>query len=196
MQLIVGLGNPGNGYSLNRHNVGFLVLDAYAKDLGATYKKKKLYDFFEKGDAIFIKPRTYMNNSGNAVTSVMTRHRVEDILVIVDDIYLPVGQIRIRNSGGFGGHNGLKSIGSALGSNQFKRIRIGVGEPGNDELRDYVLSDISSEERDVFEFCFSFIKDLLDIYLKSGFDEVLNYYSKNKNSYSEKIEKLRIASDS
>ncbi len=196
MQLIVGLGNPGSGYNLNRHNVGFLILESLAKDLGYKFKKKKHYDYFVHQNAIFIKPRTYMNNSGIAVTSVLTGNRIDDILVIVDDIHLPVGQIRIRNSGGFGGHNGLKSIGSALGSNEFKRMRIGVGGPGDKELRDFVLSDINMDERDVFEFCFSFGKELLRIYMESEFNEVLNYYSRNKNSYSEKIEELRIAGDS
>lgn len=196
MQLIVGLGNPGDSYRLNRHNVGFIVIDSLAAELGMKYKKKKHYDYFNYDGAIFVKPRTFMNNSGNAVTSVLTSNRIDDLLVIVDDIYLPVGQIRIRNSGGYGGHNGLKSIGDALGSNQFKRIRIGVGTPGNKELRDYVLSNINPEERDIFEFCFSFGKELVMVYLKNGFTEVLNYYSKNKNSYSEKIDNLRIAGDS
>lgn len=196
MLLIVGLGNPGDSYQYNRHNIGFLVVDSLAKELGVKYKKMKHYDYFKYHNAMFIKPRTYMNNSGIAVTSIMTSNRIDDVLVIVDDVYLDVGQIRVRNNGGYGGHNGLKSIGKALGSDQFKRIRIGVGRPGEEDLRDHVLSNIDPNEKEILERSFSFSKELLKIYVENDFTEVLNYYSKNKKSYSEKLDNLRIDGDS
>ena len=124
MRLIAGLGNPGKRYRKNRHNIGFMILDNYVVNRGLTFKKKLKYHFVWDDDVILIKPRTYMNNSGKAVQSVLSKNRCEDILVIVDDINLPLGEMRFRRNGSSGGHNGLKSIASTIGSDNFKRFRV------------------------------------------------------------------------
>jgi PTH1 family peptidyl-tRNA hydrolase len=128
-----------------------------------------------------------MNLSGKAVTAVRTKTRIDDILVIVDDIYLPIGEIRLRGSGGLAGHNGLKSIAEALGTREFKRMRIGVGSPNSKELSDYVLSEFSSNDLRILDQTLSFTSELLEIYISDDFDEMVKYYSKNKKSYSELI---------
>ncbi|MCF7792597.1 MAG: aminoacyl-tRNA hydrolase [Candidatus Cloacimonetes bacterium] len=188
MRLIVGLGNPGNKYKNNRHNLGFLLADRFASSKDINFKSRKKYDFCKLQDIVLIKPKTYMNRSGAAVTSVLTENRLEDILVIVDDIYLPVGEIRLRRNGGFGGHNGLKSIGEALGTDNFKRMRIGVGSPDKEELSDFVLSDFSSAENQKMQIVMQFAEDLLKEYVEYDFDQMVALYSKLKKSYSEKIQ--------
>jgi len=188
MRLVVGLGNPGSKYRNNRHNTGFLLLDRFAEKHKLSFKKKIKYDFLRSSQIIFIKPSTYMNRSGSAVTSILTRNRIEDILVIVDDINLPLGEIRLRHQGGYGGHNGLKSIGSALGTDNFKRMRIGVNDPSGKDLSDYVLSDFSKKESSILEIVFEFAESLLEEYIEYDFDRMVGKYSKLKKSYSEKIQ--------
>jgi len=135
-----------------------------------------------------------MNNSGNAVTSILTKYKIEDLMVIVDDIYLPLGEIRLRQEGGFGGHNGLKSIAKALGTDEFKRLRIGVGSPDNEILSNYVLADFSKCELDILNIVLKFTETLLNEYIKGDFKDLLDAYSRLRKSYSEKIDQLRIDS--
>jgi peptidyl-tRNA hydrolase, PTH1 family len=184
MKLIVGLGNPGNSYKHNRHNIGFLFLDYLLKE--EKFKKKKNYDFCIKKNTIFIKPKTFMNRSGTAITAVLTEHIIEDIMVIVDDINLPLGEIRLRHSGGSGGHNGLKSITASLGNPDYKRIRIGVNAPKQEDLSDFVLSNFSKSELSVVSEVFELTEKLIEIYTEKSFEDSLNLYSKIKKSYSEK----------
>ncbi len=187
MRLIVGLGNPGKKYQKTRHNIGFIVLDNFFSKNDKQFKKQKNYDSVEYKGVISIKPKTFMNLSGKAVTAVQTKTRIDEILVIVDDIYLPIGEIRLRKSGGLAGHNGLKSIAEALGTREFKRMRIGVGSPDSKELSDYVLSEFSSNELKILDHTLSFTSELLDKYISEDFDEMVKYYSKKKKSYSESI---------
>lgn len=187
MRLIVGLGNPGSKYKNNRHNVGFLILDKIASEQSEIFKKQKNYDYIELSGVILIKPKTYMNLSGNAVTAVKTKYRIDEVLVVVDDIYLPLGEIRIRNSGGLAGHNGMKSIANALGNSNFKRMRIGVGAPGEKALADYVLSNFSKEDNETLDITLTFAKELLSKFIQNDFDEMVKYYSKEKKSYSEDL---------
>ena len=187
MRLIVGLGNPGKKYQKTRHNMGFMVLDAFFSKIDKQFRKQKNYDFIEYKGVISIKPKTFMNLSGKAVTAVQTKTRIDDILVIVDDIYLPIGEIRLRESGGLAGHNGLKSIAEALGTREFKRMRIGVGSPNSKELSDYVLSEFSSNDLKILDHTLSFASELLETYISDDFDEMVKYYSKKKKSYSELI---------
>lgn len=187
MRLILGLGNPGAQYKSNRHNLGFMLLDDFCEKSGLKFKKHKYYFWTKENDILFAKPRTYMNRSGIAVTSILTDNRIEDILVIVDDVNLPLGEIRLRDQGGFGGHNGLKSIAAALGTDYFKRLRIGVNSPRQKDLADYVLSDFDQQEIKIIDQAIDFSRSLLKVYIGADFDQVLNYYSKNKKSYSEKI---------
>lgn len=187
MRLVVGLGNPGKKYKYNRHNIGFAVLDSYIKKLDLKFKRRTKYDYLMSDDVLFIKPKIYMNRSGDAVTSVLTKYRIDEILVIVDDIHLPIGEIRIRKDGGNGGHNGLKSIVDALGSSEFGRIRIGVGSPFEKDLSNYVLSDFSKKEVSKLNVVFDLLNILLEDYRNSDYNQMINKYSKYKKSYSEKI---------
>ncbi len=187
MRLVVGLGNPGKKYKKNRHNVGFAFLDSYLKKLDLKFKRRTKYDFLISDDVIFIKPKTYMNRSGNAVISVLTKYRIDEILIITDDIHLPLGEVRIKKKGGNGGHNGLKSIADALGSTEFGRIRIGVGSPEEKDLSNYVLADFSKKEISTLNVVFDLLDILLKSYQNSDFDQMISKYSKYKKSYSEKI---------
>jgi PTH1 family peptidyl-tRNA hydrolase len=187
MKLIVGLGNIGEKYSRTRHNIGFIALDNFAEEHSLTFKKEKNYFYAKHKNAILIKPRTYMNLSGVAVQSVMTKFNIDDILVLVDDMDLPFGKIRIRKSGGTGGHNGLKSIAGVLGGNEYGRIRIGIGRPSSQEVKQFVLAKFSKDEQDKISILNDYLKDLLGEYLANGVSHLLNYNSANNKTYSEKI---------
>ena len=155
MKLIVGLGNPGNKYNFTRHNMGFLALDFYfkVKDLSWSNKPRLGALWGRTEDIIFIKPQEFYNDTGIVVQRYMQFYKipVSDIVVICDDFNLEFGKVRCRNSGSAGGNNGLKSIISTLGTEEFTRIRIGTG---NDELRkkmgdvDFVLSKFTPEEKE------------------------------------------------
>ena len=181
MKLVVGLGNPGNRYKTTRHNIGFYLLDKFGEQQNLKYKKASKYLFAEYRNLFLMKPMTYMNLSGMAVTSFKTKHGFDDIIVVVDDIHLPLGFFRIREKGGNGGHNGLKSISKELGSTNYKRIRIGVGKPkGEIEQADYVLAKFSKNEIKVIDSTYPFFENLIKIYSEYGFKEMLDYSSKNK----------------
>ncbi len=155
MKLIVGLGNPDPEYNFTRHNFGFLTLDFYAKVMGLTWEKHPKFGaiYLKHGDFVLIKPQTYYNDSGTAVQAFANFYKVapEDILVICDDFNIPFGTTRLRMSGSAGGNNGLKSIITNLGTEDFPRLRLGTG---NDELRmklgdkDFVLSKFTAAEKE------------------------------------------------
>lgn len=153
--LIVGLGNIGQEYKNTRHNIGFLVVDALAEKKDATFEPNKQGDtakFKHRGRSfILLKPSTYMNLSGKAVRYWMQKEKIpiERVIIIVDDLNLPFGKIRLRNKGSDGGHNGLKSINQVVGQNNYPRIRIGVGNDFHKGKQvDYVLGKWSDEEND------------------------------------------------
>lgn len=187
MKLVVGLGNPGSKYKRNRHNIGFWILDKLAKSYKIKFKRKKLFDFAIHKEIYFLKPRTYMNRSGDAITSIRTSHKVDDMLILLDDINLELGEIRLREKGGFGGHNGLRSIGRSLGSKKFNRFRIGVGNPDAGNLSDYVLSNFTKEEKEKLNEVYNFSRLLLEEYFKTDFNGMLDKYSRLKKTYSEKF---------
>ncbi len=154
MYLIAGLGNPGTKYEHSRHNMGFDALDLLAKEFNIEIKDKKFRGKTGKGymgsePVVLLKPLTYMNLSGESVQPAAAFYKIpaENIIVLVDDINLPPGKLRIRKSGSAGGHNGLKDIIKALGTQDFMRIRIGVGErEGKEDLKDHVLERPSKED--------------------------------------------------
>lgn len=150
--LIVGLGNPGAEYEKSRHNVGFMVLDLFSEKVGAKWQKGRLYHFFDgkRGDTLYlcIKPMTYMNLSGVAVSEAFRSRNFspEEVLVVHDDLDLPLGEVRIKKDGGDGGHKGVRSVIEAIGRD-FARMRVGIGRPqGKGEVIDYVLSPFSKGE--------------------------------------------------
>jgi PTH1 family peptidyl-tRNA hydrolase len=152
--LIVGLGNPGKEYEKTRHNIGFSILDAFALSHNMSFKRK----FLLKGhvaigksldhELVLLKPTTYMNLSGIAVKKCLQHYKVEkaQLLIVVDDFDLPLGQLRLKPQGSSGGHNGLKSIEEALQTQDFARLRVGIGRPDK-ENRDYVLEKFSHSEQ-------------------------------------------------
>lgn len=156
-RLFVGLGNPGNKYLNTRHNIGFMVLQALSKDLGWNFKENKYCQaWVAKGElqdqkVHLLMPLTFMNESGVAVRRYMDDVGIplQDLLVVVDDIALPLGQFRLRNLGSAGGHNGLKSIEAHLKTKDYARLRMGIGHQGQDNLADYVLDPFTSDEQKV-----------------------------------------------
>ena len=155
-QLIVGLGNPGSGYAETRHNVGFWFVDRLAEAGGAAFRPEKRFHgetcelVLEGARRRLLKPSTYMNLSGQAVLAMAQFYRIppEAILVAHDDLDLPAGDLRVKVGGGHGGHNGLRDITSRLGSQEFARLRIGIGHPGHrDAVTGHVLSKPAADER-------------------------------------------------
>ena len=188
MKLVVGLGNVGNEYSRTRHNIGFITVDYFAKCNKFSFTKTKNYYYAKYSDAVFIKPTTYMNLSGVAIQSALAKFKnIDDILVIVDDLDLPFGKIRIRGKGGTGGHNGLKSITSVLNSSEYGRIRIGIGRPDSKNVKDFVLDKFSKRETEKINQLNEYMVELISIYTSHGIEELLNYNSANYVTYSEKI---------
>ena len=157
MLLIVGLGNPGKEYTQTRHNLGFQVLDALADKIGAPAWKtqsKALLTKIPQSPFILAKPQTYVNLSGIAVAELLRFYQLgsKNLLVITDDLALPVGKLRLRLAGSSGGHNGLASIEKSLGTNEFARLRLGIGQPSyKTQTNQYVLSTPSPAEADLLE---------------------------------------------
>lgn len=174
MKLIVGLGNIGPEYKGTRHNAGFLTVDCLADRLNLSYKlvaKHKAFvaEYNHLGNkAIIIKPTTYMNLSGEAVRSIMQFYKisVEDILVINDDLDMPVGKIRLRATGSAGGHNGLKSITQNVGTKDFKRIKVGIGRDQNIPVVDYVLGKFRKEDKDLIITAVNKASDVIEDFIK------------------------------
>jgi peptidyl-tRNA hydrolase, PTH1 family len=165
MKLIVGLGNPGYLYARHRHNVGFMCVSALAKNHRITFDRKQGaartgIGTIAGNTAVLARPQTYMNASGESVSALMKKLNVkpEDLIVIHDDLDLPVGKIRLRLGGSSGGHKGIESIISRIGTRDFNRVRVGIGRPESDEgtakeeaVISYVLSDFPSEERIILD---------------------------------------------
>lgn len=184
--LVVGLGNPGKQYENTRHNAGFLAMDAIAKDCGADVKRLKFKAVV--GEAVIgqsrcllMKPDTFMNNSGEAIRAAAQFYKIpaERVLVLYDDISLQPGQIRIRRKGTDGGHNGIKSIIYLLGSDQFPRIKLGVGAKPHPEydLVKWVLAAFSSEDRKSMQEAFDKCPDIVRMIVDGRIDDAMNRYN-------------------
>lgn len=185
MKVIVGIGNPGNNYLNTRHNIGFQVLDKFCEKHNLKFRpgKSNFWLVESKLDAFhffLIKPVTYVNNSGIAVKEILESIEMDinNLLVVYDDTNLEPGILRIRKSGNDGGHNGIKSIIYHLEENKFARLRIGIGKPDKDQnLADYVLSNITEDEYLLFNKNIPFIIDLIEKFIIGGSDGMLNFYS-------------------
>ncbi len=188
MKMIVGLGNPGKKYEFTRHNIGFLAVDEISKKLTIeTYQSKfsaHVASSEYKGQKIIVcKPQTYMNLSGDAVRSIANYYKVEikDIIVISDDMDLPVGKIRIRPFGGAGGQKGLKNIIDRLNTNEFPRIRIGIGKNQQIDAADYVLGKFEKENYDLYISSIKQATEAALIFATEGLEKAMNTYNKNNN---------------
>lgn len=189
MYLIAGLGNPGRDYVNTRHNIGFDVIDVIAAQEHINVTEKKHRAFIGKGiiagqKVILIKPQTFMNLSGESIRSLLDYYKVDEtqeLLVISDDISLPVGQIRIRKKGSAGGHNGLKNIIAHLGHDNFQRIKMGVGEkPSGYDLVDYVLGHFDKNDRELMDQAAEKAADAIRVILSEGTDAAMNLYNRKK----------------
>ncbi len=183
--LIVGLGNIGREYEGTRHNIGFRVIDAFAEKQGADWQDKR-YGFVARtrvknAELILLKPSTYMNLSGQAVRywSQQEKIPVERILVIVDDLSLPVGKIRMRGSGSDGGHNGLKNIASCMMTQDYARIKFGIGNefPRGTQV-DFVLGQFSDEDNKIIDEKVDYVGEMIKSFCLQGLDRTMNQYNK------------------
>ena len=214
MLTVVGLGNPGQAYKKTKHNAGFMLLDGIVE--GRFIKKAKfsrsglgiIKNFFgSRGkfrkttgpfvniegvlsgkQFILVKPTTYMNESGKAFSSLITRgivKNISELLVVVDDVDLVIGRIRLREKGSAGGHNGLKSIINHLGTNEFSRLRIGVGpRPDGSEIVNYVLNTFHHEEYELFEESLRNASEVVEAWISGGYDRaytIISMIKTNKN---------------
>ncbi len=171
--IIVGLGNPGKKYENTHHNVGFMAIDKIADALNVKFNKKGCsseYGFTSvNGEQIVLaKPQTYMNLSGEAVKALIAyfKEDVENVVIIFDDIEIPLGAIRVRKEGSGGTHNGMKNIILEVGTKEIKRIRIGLGVDKSIDLKDYVLSPISKEDRKIVDASIEKIVNAVEVYIK------------------------------
>lgn len=187
MYIIVGLGNPGSQYAHTRHNVGFDVIDVLADAYGISVDHKKCRALCGKGrieghPVVLAKPQTYMNLSGESVRQLIDFYKAdkeEQLIVIYDDISLEPGQLRLRSKGSAGGHNGIKNIIAHLGGEEFKRIKVGVGEkPKGYDLADYVLSRFSKSEREQVEEALERAAKAAVSIMTDGMDAAMNAYNK------------------
>lgn len=187
MKAIIGLGNPGRQYEKTKHNIGFMAVDHIANKYGATFKKSvfdaEVADFFYEGEKILlVKPWTFMNESGQAVGPLMTYYGldVSDIVVICDDLDMSTGKVRLRQKGSAGGHNGLKSLIAHLHSEDFFRIKVGIGRPkGAMSVVNHVLKPFDGEDLDLIIPALD-KAERASLYYVSGhtFQETLNFAAK------------------
>ncbi|MBM7601296.1 PTH1 family peptidyl-tRNA hydrolase [Virgibacillus halotolerans] len=187
MKCIVGLGNPGRKYKDTRHNIGFMVIEELLDRHQWKLDKKKFngkYSMeFSKGEkVILLQPQTYMNLSGESIRPLMDFYdmNTEDVLVIYDDLDLPTGKIRLRQKGGHGGHNGIRSTIDHLGTKEFKRLRIGIGRPTTPiPVVDYVLQSFSREQQDDVVSSVKKAADACESWFDKDFLEVMNEYNQS-----------------
>lgn len=190
MYIIAGLGNPGKEYENTRHNIGFDVIDRLAEEENIAVMESKHKALIGKGyvagqKVILAKPQTFMNLSGESIREIVDYYKVDDtteLIVISDDISLDVGQIRIRKKGSAGGHNGIKDIIAHLGTQEFQRIRVGVGEKPKDyDLAAYVLGHFAAEDRKKVEEAIAQAADAVELMVQDRTDEAMNLYNKKKH---------------
>jgi len=187
--LVVGLGNPGTEYAKNRHNVGFMVADLIAGRIGARFgrHRKAMAQVAEGrlgvGDEaprlVLAKPMSYMNLSGGPVAALKQFYKVplEQIIAVYDELDIPYGQLRLKQSGGEGGHNGLRSLSKSLGGKDYLRVRFGIGRPpGRQDPADYVLSDFSAAERKELDFLIDRAADATESLIRRGLEWSQNAY--------------------
>ncbi len=186
-QLIVGLGNPEPKYNKTRHNIGFEIVDLLAETWGLSWKENRRFQgVIAEGNSrnnqkiYLLKPLTYMNRSGQSVRAVVDWYKLtsKDVLVIYDDMDLPIGRMRMRLSGSAGGHNGMKSMISHLGGQDFPRLRIGIGKSNQlDNTVSHVLGRFSPEERKIIDKAFPLVVDAIETSLTEGIEKAMSLFN-------------------
>lgn len=185
MFLIVGLGNPEEEYSGTRHNMGFDTINKLAKQFNIKVDKRKFKGLYGSGiiegeKVILLKPQTYMNLSGESVKSIMQFYKInpEDIVIIYDDVDISPGIIKIRKKGGPGGHNGMKSVVSEIGTETFSRVRIGIGKPAQkDKMIQFVIGPIPKDEKEILDKATTLGKEAVIEIISNGIDSAMNKFN-------------------
>ena len=183
-KLLVGLGNPGPKYLWTRHNAGFIVLDRFSHLASIPVTKKSFSGLYGEGShcgerLLLLKPQTFMNLSGRSVAEALRFHKLSlsDLVVLHDDLDIHFGQARIKEGGGHGGHNGLRSLMQELGGGQFTRVRIGIGRPERGDVVNYVLTNFSSEEMTSLPTLVDGVVDLLESLLCDGIPKAMSLWN-------------------
>ena len=192
MRAVLGIGNIGLRYQRNRHNAGFLILDYFAQNRSIKFRAAEGDYYFSEGDLnqvhyFLIKPSNYVNNSGVVALQFLKINKIDlsDLLVVCDDVNMNMGKLRVRRSGGDGGHNGLASLIYHLNSNQFPRLRVGIGSDyKKGELSSYVLDDFSEDDDKIFETVLKNSSFLVEEFIRGGIEAMLNANSKLYNNDS------------
>jgi PTH1 family peptidyl-tRNA hydrolase len=192
MKLIAGLGNPGRQYKHNRHNIGFQCIDHFARLHSIAFNKNQCQSRVGSGEIdgvkiVLAKPKTFMNESGRAVSLLLRKYKipVHELLVIYDDMDLPLGKLRLKHGGSSGGHKGINSILSSLGHKNFHRIRLGIGHPlrekklawDNDIVIEYVLSDFNRDESEIVSTVIERAAEAIQCVLLEGIESAMNKYN-------------------
>lgn len=188
MKIIAGLGNPGAEYAHTKHNVGFMLVDVLAEKLGAASWKEDFFSALTEvrigGEKVFlVKPLTYMNNSGEALGPMLSYYKldVDDLVVVHDDMDIPAGMVRIRRKGSSGGHNGIKSIIAHVGSEDFTRVRIGIGRPpAGWTVIHHVLAPFSTEDAPKIRAAIDYLLPAVESIVTDGVDFAMNRYNPHK----------------
>ena len=184
MKLIIGLGNPGKEYENTRHNIGFMAIDNYVKFHNLGDFKEKFNGMYLKyqldnEQVILVKPLSFMNLSGDVVRKYVDYFKVDikDILIIHDDLDMPVGKIKLKQNGSSGGHNGIKDISLKLGTEEFKRLKVGISNNKNMDTKDYVLGRFSKEEKVLINEAIDETTKIIDDYFKYPFNDLMSRYN-------------------
>lgn len=181
MKLIVGLGNPGKEYENTRHNVGFMVLDHYLNNDNWKNKFEGFFQIVDYGNEkiLFLKPLTYMNNSGISVVQASKYYDIEpnDIFVIQDDMDIEFGKHKLKKNSSAGGHNGIKSIISALNTDAFVRLKIGISHDKNKDTINYVLGKFSKEEMNTLNENYKLYNEIIESFIHEGIEKTMNQYN-------------------
>jgi PTH1 family peptidyl-tRNA hydrolase len=184
IKLIVGLGNPGLRYAHSRHNVGFMVVEQFVGDHELSFSRKRFNAEIAEGSVgehrvMVVKPQTFMNLSGDAVGKLFAFYKIapHDLLVVYDDLDLPLGKMRMRPKGGAGGHHGMESIISRIGTSDFPRLRVGIGRPNPDADVDHVLGNFEGDEGKLMDETFDNASQAIELWLKDGLNAAMNKFN-------------------
>jgi len=184
IRLIAGLGNPGPEYAATRHNIGFLVVDQLATQVGSAWEKSTKWRALSArcGEVFLVKPTAYMNRSGEPLVTIAQFYKIEphEVLIVLDDLALPLGRVRLRASGGAGGHNGLESVILQFGTEDIPRLRIGIGAAPREGAVEYVLSRFFEEERPLVRAAIDRAVDAVKCVIDNGLVSAMNTFNKTE----------------
>lgn len=184
IKLVVGLGNPGVRYARNRHNVGFMIVDQFAHVRHWRFARKRFNAEIAEGEidgtrVMVVKPQTFMNLSGEAVGKLLAFYKIapHDLLVVYDDLDLPLGKMRLRPKGSAGGHHGMESIIARIGTADFPRLRVGIGRPKPDDDIDHVLGNFEGDEKKLMDETFSRAVKAIEVWVREGIEKAMNEFN-------------------